>query len=171
MVVRPMQQHDEWAGEAPAIESSVCVDVAGDIFMLNTRLWWHKTELLKDDTSECSISIARDFYCPAVSLSSKRQRSDEGNEEARGGNESNDSEDEDIFTNRDGIYAAKAVSAGQVILTEAEMPDCELVRSQKPNAFVSENADTGEGCLVALRDIAPGEFLSVAPSDDDEGGG
>jgi hypothetical protein len=33
------------------------------------------------------------------------------------------------MTNVDGLYAAKAVSIGDVVLTEAELPDCSLPRS------------------------------------------
>lgn len=155
--IRPMHEHDEWNGKAP--KDAACVDLqAGDLFMINTRLWWHRTELLNNEDSGGSISIARDFYCPAVTTtpSSKRQKKTEGEKE----------EDEDIFMNREGVYASKAVPEGQVILTEDELPDCELVRSTEPNAFVS-TLDTGAGCLVALRDITAGEFLSVAPSDDE----
>ena len=124
--------------------------------MINTRLWWHRTEL--PPSAHSSISIARDFFCPAVRSGSKRRRESTGDE---------GQEEEDIFVNRDGVYAAKAVAAGEVILREAEMPDCALTRSTQPNAFVTENEE-GEGCLVALRDIVAGEFFSVAESDSEE---
>ena len=35
----------------------------GDIFILNTRIWFHHTEL-EESNSDWSISIARDFYLP-----------------------------------------------------------------------------------------------------------
>ena len=41
---------------------SLRLDVeAGDCLMINTRLWWHRTEL--PPSGNPSISVARDFYC------------------------------------------------------------------------------------------------------------
>jgi hypothetical protein len=155
---RPMEDSEEWGDSVPTqFKDGLRIEVqAGDCLMINTRLWWHRTEL--PPSAHSSISIARDFFCPAVRCGSKRRRESTGDE---------GQEEEDIFVNRDGVYAATAVAAGEVILREAEMPDCALTRSTQPNAFVTENEE-GEGCLVALRDIVAGEFFSVAESDSEE---
>ena len=40
-----------------------------DLFILNTRLWYHRTQL--EASSEMSISLARDFFLPAEALFAK----------------------------------------------------------------------------------------------------
>ena len=126
--------------------------------MINTRLWWHRTELpfeLPFEGKErASVSIARDFYCDSTRM---------GQDERREGREEGDQ----IFVNRDGIYTSVAVEKDCVILRESEMPDCELPRSEEPNAYIGE-LDSGEMALLAAHAISAGEWLSVAPSDDDE---
>jgi len=55
-----------------------------------------------------------------------------------------------------------------VVLTEAQMPDCELPRvASSPSLGVAELED-GTMALVAIRDIAAGENFSIAPSDSEE---
>ena len=54
------------------------------------------------------------------------------------------------------------------MLTEAEMPECELPRvADDPCLGVAELPDGGFA-LVALRDIAAGENFSLAPSDSED---
>eukprot|EP00605_Chrysophyceae_sp_TOSAG23-4_P002909 GSChrysophyteH1.ASY1.ANO1.3204.1 assembled CDS len=158
--VRPMEGAAEWAGDAPSLPSGVshvrvnCLP--DDIFMINTRLWWHRTELPSTiNSSECvSMSFARDFYCGTCALPG----------EAASGEDA-----EQSYTNVDGIYAQTNVKRGEVVLRESEMPDCELPRSSCPNCEVGELGD-GEGCIAAIRDIPAGEWFSIAPSDSESSG-
>eukprot|EP00928_Gymnodinium_smaydae_P089183 TRINITY_DN73183_c0_g1_i1.p1 TRINITY_DN73183_c0_g1~~TRINITY_DN73183_c0_g1_i1.p1 ORF type:complete len:374 (-),score=51.04 TRINITY_DN73183_c0_g1_i1:48-1139(-) len=117
----------------------------GDLLLINTRLWWHQTEIdsTRDAASRLSLSCARDFY-----LGKKDTSCD--------------------MTNVDGLYATKAVKRGSVVLWESEMPSCSLPRSAKPNCCVSFDLD--EGALVALHDLKAGDWLTVAPSDDEDEG-
>ena len=50
--------------ESPKYLTVTCE--AGDIFMINTRLWWHETYIpnTEDASEQYSMSYARDFYCP-----------------------------------------------------------------------------------------------------------
>lgn len=176
--LRPLDSAAEWAGLAPVFseENQTLLHVQckpGDVLMINTRLWWHHTDLPSTARAAhgVSMSLARDFYCPAAALPAKAAEL-----QADGADETSEEADGD-FSNIDGIYAKTNVRKGDVVLRESEMPDCALPRSADPNCEVAELED-GEGCLAALRDIGAGEWLSVAPSDsegddsddDDEGG-
>ena len=113
----------------------------GDILILNTRLWFHRTIIPSQPFP--SVSYARDFRFSGSALKD-------------GG-----------MTNVDGLYATEAIPEGTVIFTEDDMPDCELHRStENPNCQVVE-LDDGTGAVVAMRDIASGEFFCVPPSDDE----
>ena len=173
--VRPMEEHDEWGGNAPKVvvaekrgnknkrqkgarapqtAPSLCIECEeGDILMINTRLWWHRTELPFEGKERASVSIARDFYCDSTRMGQKERREER-------------EEGDQIFVNRDGIYTSVAVEKDCVILRESEMPDCELPRSEEPNAYIGE-LDSGEMALLAAHAIPAGEWLSVAPSDDE----
>ena len=71
------------------------------------------------------------------------------------------------MTNIEGMYASEDIEEGRVILTEEEMPDCELPRSKQPNCGVAE-VEEGLYGLVSLREIRMGEWFSVAVSDDED---
>ncbi len=158
--VRPMSDAVEWAESAPNLtKNHLHIECkSGDILMINTRLWWHYTDLppTYDAQDQVSMSVARDFYCPASALPNKKQH--EQNDENL------ELSEEKSFTNVDGLYAQTNVKRGEVVVRESEMPDCALPRSDNPNCEIGELED-GEGCLAALRDIPAGEWLSVAPSD------
>ena len=169
----------------------------GDLFLINTRLWWHQTFLppaaaaaattaaasssaTTNSTSSrgnnFSFSYARDFYCDATSalLSAASSSSSERSAELTKGNktsgisEGKEEEEEEEFNNVDGIYASRNVAAGCVVLLESELPECSLPRSlEGANCAVEWDEHSGEGCLVALRDISAGDWLCVAPSDDE----
>ena len=66
------------------------------------------------------------------------------------------------------------IPAGTVVLTEDELPDCELPTSDDPTCMVAET-DEGVPALVACRDIKPGEWFSIgedsSEDDDAEGDG
>ena len=85
----------------------------------------------------------------------------------------------EAFTNVDGLYAPRAMAAGDIVCTEKDFEDGgpRVGRSEDPNCAVADiddgddEGDEGGGgtmALVALRDIAAGEFLTVEPSDDDD---
>lgn len=132
---------------------------SGDILVINTRLWWHQTQLPVFNSrkafcvSSLSFSYARDFFFGKGDESSSAA----GEEVA----------DEVVMKNVDGIYASQDVSAGDVVLTEDELPDCALPRSVDPNCEVVELED-GNYALVAVKDLKAGEWLTVYPSDDDD---
>jgi len=118
----------------------------GDILLLNTKLWWHHTGIpcTKDANDEVSISYARDIYF----------------------HKPNDTTLNDM-TNVDAIYASKSIKCGEIVLTEADLPDCELPRSNEPNCEVSM-LENGQGALIAIRNIDEGDFFSIANSSSDE---
>ena len=144
------------AGVAGSEEGRVIVKCnEGDVLILNTKLWWHKTvippqPISKD--SDClsvpSVSYARDVYF----------------------NEANDSAktvDDSKMSNLDGLYAASDIEKDTVIFTEEDMPDCELHRSDDPNCELVQ-LESGLGAIVSRRAIAAGEFFCIAESSDEE---
>eukprot|EP01062_Namystynia_karyoxenos_P067943 TRINITY_DN62093_c0_g1_i1.p2 TRINITY_DN62093_c0_g1~~TRINITY_DN62093_c0_g1_i1.p2 ORF type:complete len:413 (+),score=112.98 TRINITY_DN62093_c0_g1_i1:67-1305(+) len=130
----------------------------GDVLVVNTRLWWHRTELpdTRGAAEGLSVSYARDFRLVDAQP---------------GGGDADDDDESADMTNVEGLYAPQVVPAGSVVATADDMPDCSLPRSKEPNCVVT---DTKVGrrtvmALVALREIAAGEWFSVAPSDDEGG--
>ena len=131
----------------------------GDVIIVNTRLWFHRTVIPAQE--DPSVSYARDFRlgggsdnCGTGSTSDKEVGSDKAT----------------IMTNLDGLYARNDIEAGTVIFTEADMPDCELHRSNdNPNCEIAELED-GTGAVVSCRAIASGEFFCVPESSDEEEG-
>jgi len=160
----------------------------GDILLINTRLWWHKTELpiqptkiiaesirvgvkkeekvvsetnqgKENEIAVPSISYARDIYLSSEFWYNQNKKSTKNNAE----------KDESNMTNVDGLYAASDIEAQTIIFTEANMPDCALHRNnENPNCEVTELED-GTGAIVSIRDIHCGEFFCVADSSDEEG--
>lgn len=114
----------------------------GDVILINTRLWFHRTELPAGIVP--SVSYARDFRWQSPS------HQDGG------------------MTNVDGLYATEDMEAGTIVFTEKDMPDCELHRSStNPNCEVIQLED-GTGAIASLRAIQAGEFFCIAESDDDD---
>jgi len=114
---------------------------AGDILILNTKLWWHRTEL--PPGSFPSISYARDIFLgtPVV---------------------------ESDMTNQDGLYAATFIPSGTIIFCESDMPSCSLPRVEvSPNCEVAELED-GQMALVSARDIMEGEWFNMLESDESD---
>jgi hypothetical protein len=125
------------------ILGSVPVDCCeGDVLIINTRLWWHQTEIPKQDVP--SISYARDFHFSPDTL-----------------------DDHEPMCNVDGVYAANEIAAGTVVFREDEMPECSLHRSKLPNCDLVELED-GTCAVVSLRKISLGEFFSVPESSDED---
>ncbi len=139
-------------------ETVVCAP--GDILVLSTREWWHSTSL--PPQPGMSISYARDF-----TLGGRGGADDDADAEGGAGGVAGGEAGAEVMSNVDGLFAREARRAGGVVLTEADLPDCELPEADDPNCEVAEDEATGMMCLVATRDIAGGEFLSVARDDDD----
>ena len=124
-----------------------------DIIILNTRLWFHSTEIPIQTTP--SVSYARDFY-----VSSQ-------NEETTNYTK---------MSNVDGLYATEDIPEGTVIFREEDAPDYELHRSKiNPNCEIVEvtneeddDDEEGKQAVVSIRDIRMGEFFCIAESDDND---
>lgn len=125
----------------------------GDVIVLNTRLWFHRTVIPSQEFP--SVSYARDFRLDSPSS---------GNN----GASATGSEEGDCMTNVDGLYAKNDIEVGTVIFTEKNMPDCELHRSNdNPNCEVVE-LDDGNGAVVSSRAITAGEIFCVPESGDED---
>jgi len=118
----------------------------GDILFINTRLWWHLTEIpnTSSSTDNTSCSYARDFIKIGDVLDTN-----------------------DNYTNVEGLYSTRKIRKGSIVLTESELPDCELPRSDSPNCAV-DFAEDGTGILVAIKDINAGDFYTVENSDSED---
>jgi hypothetical protein len=132
------EQNVDWdtTGSVPVL----CEE--GDIVVVNTRLWWHQTEIPQQDVP--SLSYARDFHFS-----------------------SDDLDDQEPMCNVDGVYAANDIEPGTIIFREDDMPECSLHRSKDPNCSVVE-LENGTSAVVSSRKIALGEFFSVPESGDEE---
>jgi U3 small nucleolar RNA-associated protein 6 len=114
----------------------------GDVFILNTRVWFHRTMIPPQSCP--SVSYARDFRIP------------DGSDKSLSGN----------MTNVDGLYATTDIENNTIIFTEIDMPNVELHRSAvAPNCGVVELED-GTHAVVSLRRIPAGEFFTVMESDE-----
>jgi hypothetical protein len=160
--IRPLTEADEWRGAAPRITSaSRRLEVEcrpGDFLLINTRLWWHHTKLPpQDGAGAWSISFARDFHCAAADLPGSTREADakanaaksaagpksgstgKGKSASKGKEDDEEDEEEDEdeeeFVNVDGLYAARNVRKGQVVLRESELPDCSLPRTYAPSSL------------------------------------
>lgn len=153
-------------GGAPALAQEV-ICYAGDVLAINTKLWWHSTQLppvggrTRARGAACSLSIsyARDFVISGSEAARKQ-----GATSAAGGIDA----PSDDMTNVDGLFATRHIKKGTAILSAAQMPDCELPVSAEPNCEVCEDAQTGELVLIASRAIASGEFFTVPADSSDE---
>mmetsp|Transcript_54103 Transcript_54103/g.171651 ORF Transcript_54103/g.171651 Transcript_54103/m.171651 type:complete len:282 (+) Transcript_54103:359-1204(+) len=145
------RQRASVGGGAEHIECST-----GDLLLINTRVWWHATELPAASTavSALSVSFARDFNLERV--------------RGEGATAPDPPEQADTsMTNVDGLFATSDVEAGTVILTEDDMPDCALPRSKDPNCEILVG-DDGVGAVVAIRKILGGDNFTIAESDSEE---
>lgn len=146
-LVRPLIESSEWQGRAPRLllpkprlrsqndslgnKSKVIRTKQdrrlrlrircepGDVLLINTRLWWHQTELPSTlgHRDGISLSYARDFQCPLTAVTAGMIKED-----------GKPSEEDSHMMNVEGLYASKDVRKGCVVLTENELPDCSLPR-------------------------------------------
>ena len=115
----------------------------GDVFVLNTKIWYHYTEIPAGTGGGWSISIANDFYLP--------------------------------------LPCPRDVKEGEVIFDDEEDIPEDIPRSSNPNCLLGEidMEEEGEGSsseeeegdnrkivLIALKDIAEGDRLSIAEDKD-----
>eukprot|EP01032_Pedospumella_encystans_P015520 gene15520-17744_t len=157
----------------------------GDILIINTRVWWHQTRIPYTGPKDYSISYAIDFFAKDLCLPGKKEideskskmeksnKSDKAavaTKGAAGDAAESDEEGGQEYSNIDGLYASKALKSGDVVFYEAELPDCALPRSDDPTCEIVWLED-GTGALFALKDLAVGDWLTVAPSDDEESDG
>jgi len=122
----------------------------GDILLINTRLWWHRTEInsTNDASDNVCVSIARDLFI---------------------GKKPDGPSD---MTNIDGFYAAEDMDADTVVVRESALPDVELPRSSSANCKVVEipvesGGDETEHAIVTCRPIKAGEWFTIPDSDSD----
>jgi len=89
----------------------------GDLLFINTRLWWHSTQIPATHSfpDGLSISYARDFKSPLLEVPGKFPS-----------NSAIEADEATRMTNVDGIYASRNVRKGDIVLTEDELPDCAL---------------------------------------------
>jgi hypothetical protein len=160
------------ASTSESVKHGACTILceAGDILVLSTRDWWHST-CLPPLGGGLSVSYAREFTLPPAREPSRAgQRPTHRASAASLARDDHAGEDDapTVFTNVDGLFAASSIAAGTVVATEEDpsMAEAELPVDTDPNCEVMEDEETGLMCLVALRDIRSGEFLSVAPDED-----
>ncbi len=158
IIVESWKKEEKEGNMGEKTRLNICCN-KGDILVLNTRLWWHMTNLpvqptasTDDNMSVPSVSYARDMYF----------RQTHGSE--------NDDQAENM-TNLDGLYASNDIEAGTIVFRESSMPNCELHRTKdNPNCEIIE-LDCGEGAVVSCRNIKAGEFFCIMESDSEEGSG
>ena len=122
----------------------------GDLLLINTRAWYHRTVLHPQEASNLSISYARDFYLPGA------QRETGGDD-----GKTND----DVLDPR--MYATRNFKPDEIILTEDDLPDAEFPRSADPNCSMAMLDDDSEA-LVSLRRIKKGEPLTIGMGDESD---
>jgi hypothetical protein len=139
----------------------------GDIFVINTRLWWHQTEIpgrttRSDDDNgnkggmgngycNLSVSYARDIYLDGTKPLNPHTRMH--------------------MSNKDGAWATAFIPEGTVLLTEADPPICRTSNRIGANCRLVVVGDENEGeeqlALVTLRDIKEGEDYVMFESEND----
>jgi len=138
------------ASDVPTLnkgQSHLTVTVeAGDVFVINTRLWFHQTEI--HDTSSAaervSFSYARDFFLPHALPSHAADKN------AMGAGEAVSSE----MTNVEGTYATSSFETEDVVMTETALEA--LVNFE----FCAENNYVA--CVECLRPLADDMPVRVA---------
>lgn len=124
-------------GPAPLVNTPLSVTVdPGDILLINTKLWYHRTEIGNTAAAadQLSFSVAHDFYDLAFAIPSLQEVD---------------------MTNIEDSWASQDISAGTVISSEL----LELPSDENPNCVWRFSRG-----LVAIRDIVQGESLTVAPA-------
>jgi len=126
---------------------------AGDVLIINTRLWWHQTVLptagpqSSADTgsssrtgNNLSISVARDFSLQPEEVDVCAVCRSTDDDDDRGGGREGGKQSTTMMSNCDGIYATRNLKEGDVICTEEDLPDCSLPRTKTASEANSEVA-------------------------------
>lgn len=154
---------------------------AGDVLVVNTRLWWHSTRLPSmqgdGDRQTLSLSYARDFVVSdaatgilaALRTAACTAQSDDESSAAEG-EEGEQSGMGDV--NVDGMLAEHGFKKGAVIMLAKDMPKREspVYVPARPNCMVRDMDDGSGEALIAVKDIKSGDLflvLAFAPSDRD----
>lgn len=152
---------------------------AGDVLVVNTKLWWHSTKLpsLLDEGRRCqhlSISYARDFVISSAATGAaalaREAASIARSSEEDPRDDQGDGGDGDGMCdmNVDGMLATGAIKKGEVIMMADDMPEREqqLCVKASPNCMVRDLAN-GSSALVAVKDIASGDLFLVLGYEED----
>jgi hypothetical protein len=178
-------ESDEWGGDPPTLSHKTGAEKgpnggwrlrirvgAGEMLFINTRLWWHRTEIEEQTGGPkgLSISYARDFYLDS---------SEDDEDEDEDGDGQND-EDEAGEADASGALKANApdtldprmrakqdTAAGGTLLRGEEIPEG-LPCSVEANCEIFEEGEQAERVLVALRAVCVGEALTIAAREDEE---
>jgi len=126
----------------------------GDLLLINTRAWWHRTDINAQPGAGFSMSYARDFYLSGAAASTGSTMGD-------GAAKTND----DTLDPR--MYAARNFKAGEVVMLEDALPDGDLPRSSDANCSMAVLDDESEA-LVAVCKIVKGQPLTVGLGDDSD---
>eukprot|EP00978_Attheya_sp_CCMP212_P022711 scaffold68169_cov58-Attheya_sp.AAC.3 len=159
--IRPTEELREMCDERDIALKDTYVHTVeeGDIFVINTRLWWHQTEIPGaisaktggNQNDNLSISYARDIHL-------------DGTQPTEG--------DEQHMNSKDGAWATAFIAKGTVLLTEVDPPISRTTVRADANCemFVVEDSEEGEKQLavVAFRDIKEGEFYTILESKNEE---
>jgi hypothetical protein len=151
--IRPTEELIAMCKDANVIlqDSYVHTVQEGDMFLINTRLWWHQTEIPASDEEQAplglSISFARDIYL-------------DGTEPGEG--------EAEYMSNADGAMAGDDTPKGAIILLTGDEPpirrstDKELVNCEMVELFGCKNDNKGvQMGLAPTREIRKGEFFIV----------
>ena len=156
----------------------------GDIFVINTRLWWHQTEIpsppsasasasavIADQGQNVSISYARDIYLDATEKKVSKISQASSTEEH-----------EEKMSNQECAWAVGFIGKGTVLLMEDSDPPPMMTRTQQKSKancqmIILENSDCGadnteaidkdevkrqkheQWGLIALKDIQESELF------------
>lgn len=140
----------------------------GDVFVMNTRLWWHQTEIPgvssvagteggggggEQSGAGLSISYARDIYL-------------DGKSQPKQG------EEQEYMSSIDGAWATGHIPKGTILFTEKDPPMSRSKEKEKANCemFEIDDSDEDEGrvqlAVVTSKDIKEGEFFILLDNSD-----
>ena len=173
-----LPKHSLWRTNPNGIEI-ICRP--GDLLVINTRLWAHRTTVPpatiheKSDQPYMSISIARDFYYKQKSLleqkaSATTSARDEEEEEEDDDGEAGKGEavlEQIEMGNVDALFASKSFAIGDVVFTEEEF--ARVATSGAGLAMcirINANCDvvrkeTGEVVIVAIKKIEVDDIIML----------
>ena len=152
---------------------------AGDLLLVNTRLWAHRTELPSTlhAHERLSVSCARDFFLstPAGESAGEGEtaRSVAGGEAGAatgavmGADGSGAGDSSAAMSNLEPLVATAALAKGEVVFALEDLPECDMAFCERPSCGVAM-AEDGRVSLVALRDIDVGEWLTLKEQEEGE---